>query len=95
MIGSGAEYALYWLAVNRPDVLAEAERFPCAMLAEHRDAERRVKELLDRHARTPPAISRAAAESHHAAIRETSRAAAADRPYAPGWGVPDDEPESS
>jgi hypothetical protein len=45
-VTSGAEYALYWLAVNKPAVFEEAERFVGGMLAEDQYAIRRVKAVL-------------------------------------------------
>jgi hypothetical protein len=46
-IDTPAEYALYWLVLNRPDVIAEAERSRgIGMLANDQDAARRVKALF-------------------------------------------------
>lgn len=46
-IDTPAEYALYWLALNHPDVIAEAERTRgTAMLANDQSALRAVKALM-------------------------------------------------
>ena len=51
-IDSPAEYALYALALNRPDLFEEAERFFGSMLAEDQHTVRRVKALMAASAQT-------------------------------------------
>jgi hypothetical protein len=48
-IRTGAEDALYWLACNFPDAMADAMRFTPSMLAEYRFERQAVERLLAAH----------------------------------------------
>jgi hypothetical protein len=48
-VRTGAEYALYWLAVKRPDIIEQAQRFTPAMLVSDPRAFGAAERLLNQH----------------------------------------------
>lgn len=70
-VNTRAEYALYWLAMEHPDVFADVQRWSPAMLAENQPAIKAAKAAL--------ADERGELEAERDALRALLKEVAADR----------------